>query len=186
MEYIHSKGYIHADIKGANILLGASKETSNQCYLVDFGLACHYTTNKEFKPDPKKAHDGTIEYLSRDAHHGGKFAQKISESSDNIKENSLIWIFSSFFHLFHDTFSQEIIKFAVPTRRGDIEILLYNLIHWLGGVLPWEKCLTNPVSVQESKEKHMKTPDQFLKTCFGSKPVPSEQNLLYNFLLIIY
>ncbi len=29
----------------------------------------HYT-NKEFKPDPKKMHNGTIEYTSRDAHNG--------------------------------------------------------------------------------------------------------------------
>lgn len=72
LEYIHGKGYVHADIKGANILLGLSKETSNQVYLVDFGLAGHFSTAKQFTPDPKKAHDGTIEYLSRDAHKGGK------------------------------------------------------------------------------------------------------------------
>lgn len=71
MEYIHSKDYVHADIKGANILLGATKETANQVYLVDFGLATRFSTATEFKPDPKKAHDGTIEYLSRDAHKGG-------------------------------------------------------------------------------------------------------------------
>ena len=40
-------------------------------YLLDFGLATKFTTEKQFKPNPKKAHDGTIEYLSRDAHHGG-------------------------------------------------------------------------------------------------------------------
>lgn len=57
------------DIKGANILLGIDKSTTGQAYLVDFGLACHYTT-KDFKPDPKKMHDGTIEYTSRDAHLG--------------------------------------------------------------------------------------------------------------------
>lgn len=53
--------------------MGITKETKNkQVYLVDFGLATKYSTEKEFKPDPKKAHDGTIEYLSRDAHKGGK------------------------------------------------------------------------------------------------------------------
>lgn len=69
MEYIHEKGYVHADIKGANILLSASSKA--QVYLVDFGLATHYTNDKTFKPNPKKAHNGTIEYLSRDAHLGG-------------------------------------------------------------------------------------------------------------------
>lgn len=73
LEYLHSCGYVHADLKPANILLESTKGTANkQCYLVDFGLACRYTTEKVYKPNPKKAHDGTIEYLSRDAHQGGK------------------------------------------------------------------------------------------------------------------
>lgn len=67
---MHSKGYVHADIKGANILLGIGKSGAEQCYLVDFGLANHYSKTNEYKPDPKNAHNGTIEYTSRDAHNG--------------------------------------------------------------------------------------------------------------------
>ncbi|XP_073961819.1 serine/threonine-protein kinase VRK1-like [Choristoneura fumiferana] len=69
LEYIHSKGYVHADLKGANILMGLKKGSENQAYLVDFGLAAR-VNDKEFKPDPKCAHNGTIEYTSRDAHLG--------------------------------------------------------------------------------------------------------------------
>lgn len=64
---MHECTYVHGDLKGANILLGYGKSAAHQSYLVDFGLASHYTT-KDFKPDPKKMHNGTIEYTSRDAH----------------------------------------------------------------------------------------------------------------------
>ncbi|XP_020811350.1 nucleosomal histone kinase 1 [Drosophila serrata] len=68
-QFVHGTGYIHADLKAANILLGLGKGGGAQAYLVDFGLASHYTSG-EFKPDPKKMHNGTIEYTSRDAHMG--------------------------------------------------------------------------------------------------------------------
>jgi len=72
LEYIHSRGYTHNDVKAANLLLGLGKDSHN-IYLVDFGLCVKYIKpdgHKEYKADPRKAHDGTIEYLSRDAHIG--------------------------------------------------------------------------------------------------------------------
>uniref|UniRef100_A0A1I8PJ03 non-specific serine/threonine protein kinase n=1 Tax=Stomoxys calcitrans TaxID=35570 RepID=A0A1I8PJ03_STOCA len=67
--FIHNSGYVHADLKAANILLGYGPKQQHQAYLVDFGLSSRYTT-KDFKSDPKKMHNGTIEYTSRDAHMG--------------------------------------------------------------------------------------------------------------------
>ncbi|RLU25287.1 hypothetical protein DMN91_003380 [Ooceraea biroi] len=77
LEYIHSKGYAHADVKGSNILLsygdGIGKEKS-QAYLVDYGLAYRFRTSagehKPFIHDERRAHEGTLEFTSRDAHHG--------------------------------------------------------------------------------------------------------------------
>lgn len=79
LEYIHSKGYAHADIKGSNILLsgtygdGIGKDKS-QAYLVDYGLAYRFRTgtgqHKPFVHDERRAHEGTLEFTSRDAHHG--------------------------------------------------------------------------------------------------------------------
>lgn len=63
--------------------MGLKKGTENQAYLVDFGLA-NRVTEKEFKPDPKCAHNGTIEYTSRDAHLGGKIIHQVHKPSDLI------------------------------------------------------------------------------------------------------
>lgn len=128
-EYVHGCTYVHADLKGANMLVGLGKSGATQAYLVDFGLASHYTT-KDFKPDPKKMHNGTIEYTSRDAHNG------------------------------------------VPTMRGDLEILGYNLINWMGVKLPWESgnMLSNPTKVQNEKEEFMKNTDKALEKLFQKVP----------------
>ena len=73
LEYIHSRGYTHNDVKAANLLFHPKDQ--DKLYLVDFGLAVKFLkgdehAHKEFRQDPRKAHDGTIEYLSRDAHAG--------------------------------------------------------------------------------------------------------------------
>lgn len=75
LEYIHSKGYAHADIKGPNILLADRMGTEkSKAYLVDYGLAYRFRTgtgqHKPFVHDERRAHEGTLEYTSRDAHHG--------------------------------------------------------------------------------------------------------------------
>ncbi|XP_059159400.1 serine/threonine-protein kinase VRK1-like isoform X2 [Physella acuta] len=75
LHFIHDNEYVHADIKAANILQGyvKGKVIPNEVYLVDYGLASRYTVDgvhREYKEDPKRAHDGTIEFTSRDAHRG--------------------------------------------------------------------------------------------------------------------
>lgn len=79
LEYLHAQGYVHADIKGSNILLGFGPSAKDQVFLVDFGLASKYmpgNVHRECKPDPKKAHDGTLEYTSIGAHEGIAPARK--------------------------------------------------------------------------------------------------------------
>lgn len=128
LEYIHGCTYVHADLKGANMLLGLGKEGEGKVFLVDFGLASHFTTSPEYKPDPKKMHNGTIEYTSRDAHNG------------------------------------------VPTMRGDMEILAFNLVHWSGATLPWESVLSDPAKVQQLKDKHMQDITGFVKASYNRSP----------------
>ncbi len=41
MEYLHSKGYLHRDLKPDNIMIGTGKKAST-VYLIDFGLVKRY------------------------------------------------------------------------------------------------------------------------------------------------
>ncbi|XP_008320939.1 serine/threonine-protein kinase VRK1 [Cynoglossus semilaevis] len=71
LEYIHDHEYVHADIKASNLML--SQGDPNLVYLVDYGLAYRFSpdgVHKEYKEDPKRCHDGTIELTSIDAHKG--------------------------------------------------------------------------------------------------------------------
>nr|CAD7194646.1 unnamed protein product [Timema douglasi] len=97
LEYMHSKSYVHADIKAANLLLGHLKGSENQVYLVDFGMASRQSA--DCKNNPKKAHNGTIEFLSRDSHAGGEisiilFSRVMSYRGDLeiLAYNMLYWL----------------------------------------------------------------------------------------------
>ncbi len=59
LEYIHLKGYSHADIKGANLMLKNEK-----VYLIDFGLAQRFAREDvhiTYKNIPNAKHNGTLE-----------------------------------------------------------------------------------------------------------------------------
>ncbi|XP_031758014.1 serine/threonine-protein kinase VRK2 isoform X4 [Xenopus tropicalis] len=71
LEFIHGNEYVHCDIKAANILFSYTDQT--EVYLADYGLSYRYCPNgnhKEYKENPKKGHNGTIEFTSLDAHKG--------------------------------------------------------------------------------------------------------------------
>ncbi|XP_008279205.1 serine/threonine-protein kinase VRK2 isoform X2 [Stegastes partitus] len=113
LEYIHDNEYVHADIKAANLMCGY--RDPEQVYLADYGLSYRYCpdgVHKEYKENPKRCHDGTIEYTSLDAHKG-----------------------------------------LAPSRRSDLQILGFCLLHWLTGSLPWISVLKNPTQVQEAKAR---------------------------------
>ncbi|XP_032266829.1 serine/threonine-protein kinase VRK2 isoform X1 [Phoca vitulina] len=71
LEYIHENEYVHGDIKAANLLLGY--RNPDRVYLADYGLCYRYCPNgnhKQYQENPRKGHNGTIEFTSLDAHKG--------------------------------------------------------------------------------------------------------------------
>ncbi len=72
IQYMHSKNYIHRDVKPDNFLTGLGKK-SHLVYLIDFGLAKKYRDAKTHQHIPYKENKnltGTARYASVNAHLG--------------------------------------------------------------------------------------------------------------------
>ncbi|KAK4365032.1 hypothetical protein RND71_016390 [Anisodus tanguticus] len=72
IEYLHSKGFLHRDIKPDNFLMGLGRK-ANQVYVIDFGLAKRYrdpATNRHIPYRENKNLTGTARYASCNTHLG--------------------------------------------------------------------------------------------------------------------
>ncbi|KAJ7973818.1 putative Casein kinase, partial [Quillaja saponaria] len=72
IEYVHSKGFLHRDVKPDNFLMGLGRK-ANQVYIIDFGLAKRYrdsTTNRHIPYRENKNLTGTARYASCNTHLG--------------------------------------------------------------------------------------------------------------------
>ena len=72
IEYVHSKGYIHRDIKPGNFVIGRG-DKHKTIYIIDFGLSKKYidkNTNKHIPYKEGKGLTGTARYVSLFTHYG--------------------------------------------------------------------------------------------------------------------
>ncbi|XP_026175670.1 serine/threonine-protein kinase VRK3 isoform X2 [Mastacembelus armatus] len=71
LQYIHSNEYVHADINTENIYIKAGQKS--QVYLVGYCHAFRYCPggqHVEYREASRTPHEGTIEFISLDAHKG--------------------------------------------------------------------------------------------------------------------
>ncbi|KAH7691539.1 Non-specific serine/threonine protein kinase protein [Dioscorea alata] len=72
VEYMHSRGFLHRDIKPDNFLMGLGRR-ANQVYIIDYGLAKKYRdlqTHKHIPYRENKNLTGTARYASVNTHLG--------------------------------------------------------------------------------------------------------------------
>ncbi|XP_057484771.1 casein kinase 1-like protein 10 isoform X1 [Actinidia eriantha] len=72
VEYMHSRGFLHRDIKPDNFLMGLGRK-ANQVYVIDYGLAKKYRdlqTHKHIPYRENKNLTGTARYASVNTHLG--------------------------------------------------------------------------------------------------------------------
>ncbi|XP_074563486.1 casein kinase 1-like protein 2 [Curcuma longa] len=72
IEFVHSKSFLHRDIKPDNFTMGLGRQT-NQVYIIDFGLAKKYwdaSTDQHIPYRENKKLAGTVRYASVNTHLG--------------------------------------------------------------------------------------------------------------------
>ena len=78
IEFLHSKGFIHCDIKPENFVFGRDNNSST-IYLIDYGLAepyINFKTGEHKKYCDKIGHKGTLNYCSLNSHIGASLSRR--------------------------------------------------------------------------------------------------------------
>ncbi|KAJ6988678.1 casein kinase 1-like protein 10 isoform X1 [Populus alba x Populus x berolinensis] len=98
VEYMHSRGFLHRDIKPDNFLMGLGRK-ANQVYIIDYGLAKKYRdlqTHKHIPYRENKNLTGTARYASVNTHLGfslpwqGLKAGNKKQKYDKISEKKML------------------------------------------------------------------------------------------------
>lgn len=162
VEYIHSKNFIHRDIKPDNFLMGLGKK-GNLVYIIDFGLAKKYRdsrTHQHIAYRENKNLTGTARYASVNTHLG------IGKITFFYIQGNMAWNIevSKNKPVIHDLISEQ-------SRRDDMESLGYVLMYFLRGSLPWQglKAATKRQKYERISEKKMSTPIEELTKGFPCK-----------------
>ncbi|KAG5400506.1 hypothetical protein IGI04_015113 [Brassica rapa subsp. trilocularis] len=159
VEYTHSRGFLHRDIKPDSFLMGLGRK-ANQVYIIDYGLAKKYKdfqTQKHIPYRENKNLTGTARYASVNTHLGiGKDCFHLITSVAVLSE--------AFDNSFSSLLTHFVCMLKEQSRRDDLESLGYVLMYFLRGSLPWQglKGGTKKQKYDKISEKKMLTPVEIL------------------------
>lgn len=194
LQYIHSKGYVHSDVKASNILLGqsTSKPEVVRKQLFKYRvcnpprsckLSVTRTTNKRnLRPISK------ISYVEEFPNFD-EFLEDEDEPQEENKQDQVYLLDYGLASKYvtvknkHKQFCNDERRAHAGTllfcsrdahkgaqsRRSDLECLGYNMIYWLTGILPWMDD-TDPEIVHKKKQRCVENIDHFLRLCFSDCP----------------
>lgn len=195
LEYIHSHGYVHADVKASNLLIDLCEINSITNGTTDSSAVAtkrssttttNGASNGAVKRErPSSVSNGTSKKLNGTTAKGAKssigpddqiylvdfglverFYSKDGQHREHVEDQR---------RANNGTveFSSRDAHIGAFSRRSDLESLAYNLLYWVsGGRLPWTSCLKDHQLVEASKKWYMGNLEIFVNYCFNEDATP--------------
>ena len=132
IESIHSVGFLHRDIKPSNFSMGRHSHNSRHVYMLDFGLARQYIVasgSKDSKGSSNTTSSGTPKFEVRPPRAAAGFRGTVRYASVNAHKNKEMG------------------------RHDDLWSLLYMIVEFVNGALPWRK-IKDKEQVGQMKERY--------------------------------
>ncbi|KAF5297369.1 hypothetical protein FQR65_LT01299 [Abscondita terminalis] len=185
LEYIHSNGYVHSDIKASNILFNEYKTKKPIANATPTVAKTSYRY-RGFRP-VRLCKVRKIQRTLRTNYNLHSLESAASDKNQNMNKIYLLdyglasrYVDSNGEHKAFDAdnrkahvgtilFCSRDAHVGVQSRRSDLECLGYNLIYWLTSDLPWVKYLADPEMVHKKKTRCIQNVRAFLEYCFNGQ-----------------
>ncbi|KAK4391813.1 Casein kinase-like protein 2 [Sesamum angolense] len=154
VEFVHSKSFLHRDIKPDNFLMGLGRR-ANQVYIIDFGLAKKYRDSSTHQHIPYRWVPPSEAEVP-----GAPLSRK--QAALTLMGKKEFFFSCTVLSILLDRifyFVETLIYSVEQSRRDDLESLGFVLMYFLRGSLPWQglKAGTKKQKYEKISEKKVST-----------------------------